>query len=34
MLMTFNGWGMRIAFVEEDWLDENPEVRLKNTVEN
>ena len=30
MLLTYNGFGMRIAFVEEDWLYEEPivEVRL------
>lgn len=29
MLLTYNGWGMRIAFVPEEYVHEHPEVDVR-----
>ena len=30
MLLTFNGWGMRIAFVHEAYLADEPEIEVRD----
>ena len=33
MLSTFNGWAMRIAFVPEEFIEENPRIELRDPVD-